>query len=437
MSLFRPTVFTKSENCPSEVPPTAGRRGTLSSEPPLSATLHEAVMDSVSSVRDSLPEQYRAHFETLRQEIIDFTKAHEISRESLGKPDLLREATCKLSIPDLERLALLLERFEYLLKNGEPKEEKLPEYFQEAERLYNLREQYTSQVSLLEQVGILKEGAITGIDGKIYPIPTLEQIAMRLFERRETLETKHDQGFTKLLLVPFGMSLDSLRETFKQFLIDYKKNNPSFYLYTHEPLWVWSGYQGADVGDSPNLVYYPQSFTTKGHGGKTKAQILKEQEDNQDSFPGWTVHLLQPSNPDEQNIETPKGFASIPREGRGIPQGDLVPRPSLEAGQSPIEYLSFLQSSKKDENSPYHGETGLTPEDWIIAFMIHLIETGKPLDNVANGMESISYLIGAFFLSPIHVPRAYWFHNDHQTLLGGNDPRSQDGNNGMRSSVMI
>ena len=94
-------------------------------DPASSALLGEAIMDSVSSVRDSLPEQYRAHFETLRQEIIDFTKAHGIPRESLGKSDLLREATCKLSIPDLERLALLLERFEYLLKNGEPKKEEI------------------------------------------------------------------------------------------------------------------------------------------------------------------------------------------------------------------------------------------------------------------------------------------------------------------------
>ncbi|KKU30531.1 MAG: hypothetical protein UX45_C0042G0008, partial [Candidatus Uhrbacteria bacterium GW2011_GWF2_46_218] len=132
-------------------------------------------MDSVSSVRDSLPEQHRTHFETLRQEIIDFTKAHGIPRDTLSKPDLLREATKKLSTQDLERLALLLERFEHLVKYKEPKKEDYAEALEHAERLYHLREQYTSQVSLLEQVGILKEGAITGIDGKIYPIPTLEQ----------------------------------------------------------------------------------------------------------------------------------------------------------------------------------------------------------------------------------------------------------------------
>ena len=437
MSLFRSSL----ESIPSATPTEVGVQRT-------SANLHEAIMDSVSSVRDSLPEQYRAHFETLRQEIIDFTKAHGISRESLGKPDLLREATSKLSTSDLERLALLLERFEYLLKNGEPKEEKLPEYFQEAERLYNLREQYTSQVSLLEQVGILKEGAITGIDGKIYPIPTLEQIAMRLFERRETLETKHDQGFTKLLLVPFGMSLDSLRETLKQFLIKHKEFHSSFDLNDHQPLLAWSEYYGADIGNSPKLVYYPQSFTKKGHGGKTKMEILKEQAKGRwtPAFagvagekglrtPGWTVHLLQPSNP--SNPHSP-GFAPIPRQGQGTPQGDLILRHPLEANKTPIEYLSILQKAQEDEDSPYHGETGMTPEDWITAFMIHLSETGQPLDDYLNGTESISYLTGAFFRwSSVDVPCIYWYCNNRQANLIWSTPRNREVNIGSRFSVVI
>src|SRR3989339_1517066 len=222
MSFFRPT----SESFPSAAPAEAGIQRT-------SEILGEAIMDSVSSVRDSLPEQHRVHFETLRQEIIDFIKVHGISRESLGKPDLLREVTCKLSTQDLERLANLLERFEYLLKNGEPKKEDYTEALEYAEEFYHLREQYTSQVSLLEQAGILKEGVILGIDGNEYPIPTLEQIAVRLFERCKELETKHGQGFTKLLLVPFGMSLDSLQETLKQFLLKYKESHSSFDLETN------------------------------------------------------------------------------------------------------------------------------------------------------------------------------------------------------------
>ena len=395
-------------------------------------------MDSVSSVRDSLPEQHRAHFETLRQEIITFTEVHGIPRESLGKPDLLREVTGKLSTQDLERLALLLERFEYLLKNGEPKKEEIDpaKAIEYGEKFYHLREQYDSQVELLEEVGILKEGVILGIDGHEYPVPTLEQIASRLFERRETLKTKHDQGFTKLLLVPFGMSLDALQETIKQFFIKYKKSH-SFDLDTSMPLFTSGDYQGADTGDSPNLFYYPQSFDEKGHQGKTKMEILREQEDNQDSFPGWTVHLFQPSNSDSQDTEAPMGFAHIPRQGKGTSQGDLVPRPSLEASKTPNEYLSILQSDQGDKDSPYRGETGMTPEDWITAFMIHLSETGKPLDDYLNGIESASNLTGAFFLFSYLVPRARWSRGSRRIHLFGNSLLGWVVDTGVRSSVML
>jgi len=434
------------------------------STPPI--TLHEAILASSSSIRDSLPEQHRAHFETLRQEIIDFAKVHGIPRDALTKSDVLREAASKLSTPDLTQLATLLERFEYLLVHHEPKKEDYTEAIEHAERLYHLKEQYDSQVKLLERAGILKEGAILGIDGKKYLVPTLEQIAVRLFERHNELETKRDQGFTKLLLVPFGMSLDALREILKQFLLDHKKSNPDFDLDTNEPLWTWEDYQGADIGDSPDLVYYPQSFIEDGHGGKTKMEILEEQtgrrwtlpptagsatggttsvgvagkgergvagEEGRTS-PGWTIHLLQSPDPSDPHS---LGFAIIPRQGQGTPQGDLTSRPPLESGKTPNEYLSILKKAQDNPNSPYFQESGMTPEDWIMAFMIHLHETRQPLDNYANGTESISYLTGVFFHSSVGAPCAGWCRDRRQARLGGRDPRNQDENIGLRSSVIV
>jgi len=430
----------------------AGSPETEVSAQRTSEILNEAILASSSSVRDSLPEQHRDYFETLRQEIIDFAQAHNIPRESLAKPDALREAAKKLSTPDLQRLANLLERFEYLLKNKEPKKGDYTEALEYVETHHHLKEQYDSQFALLEQVGILKDDAITGIDGQEYPIPTLEQIASRLFERREELFTKHDQGFTKLLLVPFGMSLDSLRETLKQFLLDHKKSNPDFDLDTNRPLWTWEDYQGADMGDSPKLVYYPQSFTEEGHGGKTKREILEEQagrrwtptsvgvaEGRETGTPGWTVHLLQPSNLESQDTETPKGFAYIPRQGQGTPQGDKVSRPPLEANKIPIEYLSLLQEAQDNPNSPYSLESGMTPEDWIMAFMTHLSETGKPLDDAWNSArtESLCYLIGAFFPSLARMPLASWYRANHQTTLSAHKPDVLSTNYGTRFSVMV
>ena len=416
MSLSRPTF----ESIPSATPTEVGVQRT-------SANLHEAIMDSVSSVRDSLPEQYRAHFETLRQEIIDFTKAHGISRESLGKPDLLRKATGKLSTQDLERLALLLERFEYLLKNGEPKKEDYTEALEYAEEFYHLEKQYASQVAILEQAGILKEGVILGIDGNEYPIPTLEQIAVRLFERCKELETKHGQGFTKLLLVPFGMSLDSLQETLKQFLLKYKESHSSFDLETNNPSFFPSELKGSDVGNFPDLVYYSRFFDRKKFQKQTKAQIIN-------TYGCWIVHLLQPSDPSNSHSS---GFAPIPREGQGTPQGDLVPRPPLEANKTPNEYLSILQKAQEDEDSPYHGETGMTPEDWIIAFMIHLTETGKPLDDWENGGESMSYLTGAYLRMSGTMPYMEWRREFQQVLFHNCSLMAQSGNDGTRFSIIV
>ncbi|KKU32743.1 MAG: hypothetical protein UX57_C0011G0026 [Candidatus Uhrbacteria bacterium GW2011_GWE2_46_68] len=232
------------------------------------------------------------------------------------------------------------------------------------------------------------------------------------------------------------MSLDTLTDTLKQFLLKYKSDDPDFDLDINEPLLVWEDYQGADTGDFPKLVYEPQSFTKDGHGGKTKREILREQEDNQDSFPGWIVHLLQPSNP--SNLHSP-GFVSIPREGRGIPQGDFVPRHPLEAGKSPDEYLSILQKAQGDKDSPYHGETGMTPEDWIMAFMIHFQETGELLDDVWNpsNTESHCFLTGAFFPFSVVVPGAYWCGSFHFVSLDKDAPLEMDFYRGVRSSVMI
>ena len=433
MSFFRSTSelsATLAEAVPPVADPAVGRRVQHTSE-----ILDEAILASSSRVRDSLPEQYHKHFETLRDEIIDFAQAHNIPRESLAKPDALREAAEHLSIPDLERLATLLERFEYLLIHKEPREE-ISEIIEYAEKFYHLKKQYDSQVELLEEVGILESGTILGIDGYEYPIPTLEQIATRLFERRKELFTKHDQGFTKLLLVPFGMSLDILRETLKQFLLTYKKDHQTFDLNTDDPLWTWENYQGADVGDCPNLVYYPMSFDKHDHQGKTKAQILEERKNNQAHFLGWTVQLFQPSNP--TNPHSP-GFALIPRQGQGTPQGDKNPRPPLEAGKTPMEYLSLLLSSKDNKDSPYFQESSLTPEDWIIAFMLHLQETGEPLDNIWNLAieENANCLTGAFFPSSVRVPFAYWFRTRQQVRLGRRDIHNYVGHIGIRSSVVI
>ncbi len=382
-----------------------------------STTFHEAIMDSVSSVRDSLPKQYHEHFNTLRQEIIDFAQAHNIPRESLAKPNALREAANKLSTQDLERLATLFERFEYLLVHKEPRREKVKplEY---VEKFYHLTEQYNFQVALLEEIGVLEDGAILGIDGNEYPIPTLEQITARLFENKERLSIKHDQGFTKFLLVPFGTSLDHLVSAFRQFLLDYAKKHPDF-LQDENPLFVEHSYVGADVGDEPSLVYNPRSFPPE-YQYQTKEQILEDQSTSQCFAPGWRVLLLQ--SPDDAKK---KGFASIPEEHFGTTRGSKILRPDIEADKTADEYLHLLLKNQDHPDSPYEGESGMTPEDWILAYMIHLIETGEPLDCCEKDGNSRSFLVGAYFLSKNVVPTAFGSLSSEVAILGFLDHRAK------------
>jgi len=404
-----------------------------------SVSLCEAVLDSASAYK-LVPEKYHKHLDELRENIRAFCKEFGIPNEALRNVEAFG-AALKSSIISQKRMVeavLLFRRLEYLVTNKEPLQEAPPEYLVETERLYHLREQYDSQVTLLERLGILEHGAILGIDGHKYPIPTLEQIAQRLYEQREKLETKQDQGFIKLLLVPFGMSLNALIDTLKIFLRSYKQEHENFDLNTHDSVWIWEdGYLDGDVDDPPKIFYYPKFFDVKKHGGRAKRQILHEQVEHPDSFfPGWTIHLFQPSDP--TNLHS-KGFAPIPRRGEGKTYGKENPRFDLEAGKRPKEYLPDLLAAQTNEDSPYFQESGLTPEDWIIAFMTHLIETGQPL-NDRDKKENASYLIGSVICSSwvAFVPHGDWDSDQKRVELGSRGgPGCFTKDFGIRTSVIV
>jgi len=420
-------------------------------------SLSEAFLN-VSSVRDALPEQHRAHFDELRESILAFCHEFKIPVETLRSKEAFGVELASKRIPQtrMAHAVSLFARLEHLVTNKEPLKEEHPEYLEEAEHLYHLTEQYNAQVFLLQRCGILhtkqeqlptgrlqrlfdlfqsllafgkkkrpeikgtKETFyITGTNGQEYSVPTLEQIAQRLYEQREKLETKRDQGFTKLLLVPFGMNLDALLDTFKQFLL------------CHRFLLVPDSQrrQGAEEllnmmlyslneGGEPSNIYDPQCFEYKEHHGRTKTEILAEQEKKIASFPpGWRIVLLQSLN--QEDLGSVKGIASIPRNGRGKQRGVFHPRPDVEAGYTPSEYLSIFVQAQQDSTDPYHGESGMTPEDWIIAFMTHLEETRKPLDESTpeSDMTSACSLTGAY-LSPYGgVTEAYWYNYGERVTL--------------------
>src|SRR3990167_5770002 len=98
--------------------------------------------------------------------------------------------------------------------------------------------------------------------------------------------------------------------------------------------------------------------------------------------------------------------------------------------------MGQLQGSG-DPGSPYHGESGMTPEEWIVAFMAELEETGKLMDDYQNGTDSIAYLIGAYFIASGVVPGACWVRDSRQAYLDRGAPGNGDGYIGVRSAVRV
>lgn len=290
---------------------------------------------------------------------------------------------------------------------------------------YNLTEQYEKETQSLRDRGLLETNAegvefIRGIDGLEYPLPSLETIVTRLLEQKETLDIKAEQGFTKLILVPFATKLDRQIDSLGKFLISFKKKHPDFDLNEKEPVWNWDEYNGAD--SNGKLVYCVKEFSKDQakHQGLTKKQIIEAQRTAADPLAGWRIELLQ-------SDRKTRGIRGIPRAGEGRVDGKTHPRPEIEAGQSSDEYLA----------SQLSGESGMTPEDWISAFIYHLQETGKPLDDYQNGEDSLAFLTGAWFKNSGVVPDAYWFADDRQVSLNMNVPWNSVSNYGSRSLVRV
>ena len=297
------------------------------------------------------------------------------------------------------------------------------------EAALKIREQYETQKKIYESIGLLekREGILgmEGIDGKWYEFPSLSEVNQRFCEQKEMLDIKTDQGFEKLLIVPFGMSLAKFRETMKKTLLTHYAENKllatkkdatdpdeRLALNTKTPLWVWDKYTDADTAGT--LVYFPEVFDedAKIHQGKTKQEILK------DTKQGFQILLIE-ADP------------NIPAEGTEETIGTKQPRKRLAAGDAAEAYLRILRTQPA-----YRDEEGLTPEAWMTQFLLHLEETDQVIDD-SQGKGKASFNLGGWFPASGDVTDGSWGRDDAQAHLGRSGPMYQDSYCGSRSAVMI
>jgi len=312
-----------------------------------------------------------------------------------------------------------------------------PEHLPPAERLeakLNLRSQYESLRMAFNESGILQilpsagELGIVGIDPehpetmREYPLPSLESIVAQIKERAEELETKVNQGFTKLLLVPIASPLSGkiesnkamsgLAKVYADQLLFHQQNRGKTIngrkidlldsdgkptdLDQTTPLWVWEQYQKADT--EGQMVYYPTSFDPKSHGGISKQELVSKTLKT--PFSGWQVRLIE-------------DLPNLPRAGAGQTVGG---RKQIEANQTPREYLRQPQDVEE-----YKNEDGITPEEELALATLHLKETNQVLDDY-QGKGKLCYCTGAYLPASGDVPYFYFNRDSQRASLDGSFP---------------
>ncbi len=296
--------------------------------------------------------------------------------------------------------------------------------------------QFNTQTASLREVGLLesifKENApaddelvielqegITGMDGRPYPLPTLEQITKHFSQ--EKYAEKISQGFTKLLIVPFAYPLATIRARYEQALLKHHKagklldrDGKKLDLHTTEPLYVWGIFDSDETND---IIYYPKRFQRENNDGFTKQELLTPATPEaraHSPFPGFHILLIKPD-------------LTIPRKGTAQTTGR---RKDLEADKTPNNYLYTIQT-----DSLYSHEQGMTLEDSLALALTNLNKTNKVMDDPKNGKDSVNFNIGVFHKASGNALNSYWHRTERQAYVSGNVPMVSDAYFGARVAV--
>ena len=270
-----------------------------------------------------------------------------------------------------------------------------------------LAEQYSNQLQLLERTGLLKEGEMIDIGGKTHRLPSVAEFTERLRSKKEFIESKYREGFTRLLVVPFGAPLSRFHNAQASLIAEHRSRNALFdsdgNAVLEDPadsneMWTWPGLLNADVNEM--LLYFPNNFsdTPRADGAKSKREL-----------PPFQFLLTE-------------DFVNLPRRGNMLGE-----RHHFIAGQTPREYLYSMLW-----NGHHEGERGFTPEAAAVDFMRRLSETNTVTDD-----KTVSYLLGSYLYAGRFIPHSKWMRETARAVLGANEVNCLERHYGARTAVEI
>ena len=286
-----------------------------------------------------------------------------------------------------------------------------------------IEREFATQIKSLQEINFLetRDGRIgfTAIDNNFYEVPSVEEIKNH-FLSNPNIKQKVDQGFTRLLIVPFGALLKFLVEKTETLIRKHKiegklldRNGKELIHCEPDAVSISTSQLMADV--SGELRYYSDFFDWDTCNGQTKKELLSTVS-SKSPFLGYHILLLQQDT-------------TIPEEGAGVSRGG---RRAMERGKTPHEYLKELRS-----NPVYVGEQGLTPEDWLALFSTNLNQNNTVIDDTGNGVDGVKFLIGSYFYQDHSVPLAHWSRDKRyeQARIDGRAPTNKYATVGPSSAV--
>ncbi len=313
--------------------------------------------------------------------------------------------------------------------------------FRELIELLDLEAQYESQVEVAWNSGLFKDEVgnnsllpVIERDGKEYKMPDWREVKRQLFRNIEMVREKAEQGFTKMLIVPFASSLkdfeSGLRWTIRSFedsgrgvfstdgdRISFKQDEDDLY-----PLII-------NYTDD-QLVYYPKKYDPKNHGGMTKTEVI-------DSKGAWQICFVEDmSQIPDFACEEVGGRLRLDKRGTGLKmnQGKWRKEPSIEDWHRAM----FNKNEFIDADS-YRHEEGMVIEQYAWMQLTNLLEGQKPVLSDCDDSEySGVYLLNSYDISRRFVATVDWRWEEGLVMYNGDSPDfSYASANGIRSIVNL
>ncbi len=296
-------------------------------------------------------------------ELADFTA--EVAQATGEKADALSRR------PGVEAIDPLLARAEA----AEPlqHQDSLAERIEQLpEGLRDIADQYQEQFSALTFAKLMDmdpssgEFGCTTIEGAFAKFPSLSEVVDRILDDAEGYAAKVDQGFNRLLLVPFGMRLDQLQDGYDHVLAEQLKTKGHVVAGGSQLVTMRTSHLAPAADTQIEPLERVQGYRyVSFHREETKDGLLQGDPDM-----AWRVFLVE--DPTECDLVDLPVRSNTAHQRVDAGRGRLYP--FRDAKTTPQELQKELNEAV------FRGEQGMDRETYYTLALQELRRTGQVLD---------------------------------------------------------